>query len=232
MTKPQLRRANGRIKKIGGDTLYRSITNRSVAGVCGGLGERFGVDVGVVRIVWLASIFLTLGVTLLAYIVMALAVPNESLEHAASKPAPTGDLWQRIRQNNAVLWGVILLLIGALLLVNNIGLLPWRLEQVWGVIAAIFWPLLLLSVGAYLLLSFTGRAPDVRQLRQMGAGLPLRRTSQDRVIAGVCGGVGRYFNIDPLVVRIGWAVFTVATVGVVGVLIYAAAALLIPLDEA
>ena len=30
----------------------------------------------------------------------------------------------------------------------------------------------------------------------------LRRSRTDRVLAGVCGGVGRYLNIDPVVLRI------------------------------
>ncbi|HEX6655084.1 MAG TPA: PspC domain-containing protein, partial [Candidatus Limnocylindria bacterium] len=34
---------------------------------------------------------------------------------------------------------------------------------------------------------------------------PLRRSSEDRVLAGVAGGLGRYFGIDPLIFRIGFA---------------------------
>jgi len=32
--------------------------------------------------------------------------------------------------------------------------------------------------------------------------------SNKKVIAGVCGGVAEYFNIDPLIVRIIWAIAT------------------------
>jgi phage shock protein C len=46
------------------------------------------------------------------------------------------------------------------------------------------------------------------------------------MIAGVCGGLGRYFNTDPLWFRIAFVIFTVA--GGAGILIYLIAAIIIP----
>lgn len=57
----------------------------------------------------------------------------------------------------------------------------------------------------------------------------LTRSSRDRMIAGVSGGVGRYFGIDPTLVRIGFVVL--ALLGGAGLVVYAAALLLVPLDE-
>src|SRR3954447_5933968 len=54
----------------------------------------------------------------------------------------------------------------------------------------------------------------------------LTRSSSDRVIAGVAGGLGRYFSIDPVVVRIAFIVGTFF--GGAGVIAYAAAWLLVP----
>jgi phage shock protein C len=45
------------------------------------------------------------------------------------------------------------------------------------------------------------------------------RSSSDRVVAGVCGGLARYFGIDATLVRILWVVATVASVGL-GLLAY------------
>jgi phage shock protein PspC (stress-responsive transcriptional regulator) len=56
----------------------------------------------------------------------------------------------------------------------------------------------------------------------------LTRSRSDRVIGGVCGGLGRYFNVDPLFFRIGAVVL--AFVGGAGVLAYLAALLLVPSD--
>jgi phage shock protein PspC (stress-responsive transcriptional regulator) len=55
------------------------------------------------------------------------------------------------------------------------------------------------------------------------------RSSSDRVIAGVAGGVGRYFSIDPVVVRIAFIVG--AFFGGAGIIAYGAAWLLVPRDD-
>jgi phage shock protein C len=39
-----------------------------------------------------------------------------------------------------------------------------------------------------------------------GTGVVLRRSTTERVIAGVCGGLGRYLGIDPVLIRIGFVV--------------------------
>jgi phage shock protein PspC (stress-responsive transcriptional regulator) len=56
----------------------------------------------------------------------------------------------------------------------------------------------------------------------------LRRSRSDRMIAGVSGGLGRYFDVNPVFYRVGFVVL--ALLGGAGILIYAAAALVIP-DE-
>lgn len=54
----------------------------------------------------------------------------------------------------------------------------------------------------------------------------LYRSSTNYKLAGVCGGIGEYFNIDPTVVRLGWVVFSLA--GGAGLLAYIIAALVMP----
>jgi phage shock protein PspC (stress-responsive transcriptional regulator) len=56
----------------------------------------------------------------------------------------------------------------------------------------------------------------------------LRRSRDDRMIGGVCGGLGRYVGIDPIIFRIVLA--ALAIFGGVGLLLYALAWLLIPDD--
>ena len=58
----------------------------------------------------------------------------------------------------------------------------------------------------------------------------LLRSREDRVLGGVCGGLGRYFNADPIFFRIG--AIALALVGGAGLLLYVAALLLIPSDGA
>lgn len=54
----------------------------------------------------------------------------------------------------------------------------------------------------------------------------LRRSRQDRVVAGVCGGLGTYLGVDPLWFRLAFVVLTVG--GGAGILIYLVAWLIIP----
>ena len=53
--------------------LYRSRTSRLIAGVCGGIGEYFGIDPIIVRIIAVVAP----GVGWVAYLVCALIIPEE-----------------------------------------------------------------------------------------------------------------------------------------------------------
>ena len=59
---------------------------------------------------------------------------------------------------------------------------------------------------------------------------PLRRDRRSKVIAGVCGGLGRHLDIDPVVFRILFAVLSF--VGGIGLIAYAAAWLFVPQEGA
>ncbi len=54
----------------------------------------------------------------------------------------------------------------------------------------------------------------------------LYRSRSNRMVAGVCAGVAEYFNIDPTVVRVIWAIASVFAF--MGVVAYFAGALIIP----
>lgn len=58
---------------------------------------------------------------------------------------------------------------------------------------------------------------------------PLRRSRTDRIVGGVAGGIARYFGIDPILIRLGFILLTIA--GGSGVLIYLIAWVIIPEEE-
>ena len=58
------------------DRLYRSIDDRVLAGVAGGLADMWDIDPSLIRIAWVILTPLTAGFAVLVYIVMAIVVPE------------------------------------------------------------------------------------------------------------------------------------------------------------
>lgn len=100
--------------------LYRSRTDRWVAGVCGGLGEYLGVDANALR---LAFVILALwqGVGLVLYLLMVIIVPDEPARELAAEsglPVPPDDEAER----RGRMLGAILVVGGAYLLARSADL--------------------------------------------------------------------------------------------------------------
>jgi len=55
----------------------------------------------------------------------------------------------------------------------------------------------------------------------------LYRSKNERVLGGVCAGIGVYFDVDPTVVRLIWIVLTLLSFGV-GVIAYIIAWIIVP----
>jgi len=56
----------------------------------------------------------------------------------------------------------------------------------------------------------------------------LYRSRSNKVIAGVCGGIGEYFNVDPVAIRLLWVLLTAFSGLFPGLLAYLIAWLVIP----
>jgi phage shock protein PspC (stress-responsive transcriptional regulator) len=61
----------------GSKTLYRTHQGRMVAGVCSGLGEYFGVDPNLIRVIFLVLTVFTAGVGVLIYLLAWVVIPEE-----------------------------------------------------------------------------------------------------------------------------------------------------------
>ena len=57
-------------------------------------------------------------------------------------------------------------------------------------------------------------------------GKRLYRSEQDKMLLGVCGGLGEYLGVDPTLIRLLWAVCACSGTGIVA---YIVAAIIIPL---
>jgi phage shock protein C len=127
----------------GSRRLHRSRDDRVIAGVCGGLGEYFGVDAVLVRIAALVLLFAG-GAGALLYLIGWVAMPEESETEAvgattgAAPVSPPAE-----RTSGAVALGILFVLLGAFFLVDEI----WSDFLAWKYI----WPIVLIAVGAAVL---------------------------------------------------------------------------------
>lgn len=55
----------------------------------------------------------------------------------------------------------------------------------------------------------------------------LYRSTREKMVFGVCGGVAEYFNLDPTLIRLIWVI---ASFGGVGILAYIIAAIIMPVQ--
>jgi phage shock protein C len=113
--------------------LYRSATDKVIAGVCGGLAQYFSIDPALVRLAFVVFA-LTGGAGVLLYIVLWIAVP-------VGQGTPAVALGDRGHEVLAT----VLIATGALWLLANFGaftFINWRFA----------WPLVLIAAGAALLL--------------------------------------------------------------------------------
>lgn len=61
-----------------GKKLFRSISDRKLCGVCGGLADYFGVDATLIRLAWAILTVVSMGLGLVTYIIAALIIPEEA----------------------------------------------------------------------------------------------------------------------------------------------------------
>jgi phage shock protein C len=57
---------------------------------------------------------------------------------------------------------------------------------------------------------------------------PLRRSRDDRMLAGVCGGLAEYLGIDPTLARVGFVVLSLLSAAFPGLLVYLLLWLIVP----
>lgn len=60
----------------------------------------------------------------------------------------------------------------------------------------------------------------------MTAAKRLYRSTKDRMIAGICGGLGEYFNVDPTIIRIIFVIFLIC--GGAAILVYIVMWIVVP----
>ncbi|TEU01778.1 PspC domain-containing protein [Candidatus Woesebacteria bacterium] len=65
----------------------------------------------------------------------------------------------------------------------------------------------------------------------MAAKKKFYRSSKNKVLAGIFGGLGEYFDVDPTILRLGWLLVFVSTGIFPGLLAYIIAILIVPIKK-
>ncbi len=153
--------------------LYRSSSDRMIAGVCGGLGKYFSVDATIVRLVLLLLLIFG-GAGFVLYLILWIVVPDEQrlgaspqdviqantqeLGQAASDFGKSmgqavgssgGDVAQSAARNGPLIFAVILIFLGVWFLLQN--LFHIDLGQLW--------PIVLIVIGLALLIPAMRKPP-------------------------------------------------------------------------
>jgi phage shock protein PspC (stress-responsive transcriptional regulator) len=191
--------------------LYRSKTNRYIGGVSGGLGEYFQVDANIFRILFIIFSFAG-GIGIILYIAAFLLVP-ENPEYSIME-------YQKKNHNSTFLIAIILIVLGSLLLMKEFGLFNYF--YIWKLPWASIWALFLIVIGVFIILAGRNGKVSSDKLDSIPilSGLnKIYRSRNNRLIAGVCGGIGEYFNTDPTIIRLLWILASFASIGL-GIVIY------------
>lgn len=139
--------------------LYKSRKNCVIDGVCGGLGEYFGVDPVLVRIVAVFFLFVG-GSALIAYIVGMIIIPKAPVEAGQTEESgrdgamPSPDRSEGIGKAGGLIFGIILIAFGVHFLLRNIPFFHDYYWRFWNLGWHFFWPSVLILIG--LLIIFKG----------------------------------------------------------------------------
>ena len=199
----------------------RHPSRRVFGGVCGGLADYFGSSEGLIRLLFLVSV-LFFGVTLPLYLLFWLFLPVGTKEEGKTAEAT---ICLRAKHGRWFAYGLIGL--GGVLLASNLGLFG-LLFGAASVLANLAPSALIILVGVLILRRFHRRSltrdfQDVKaSSRKVGAATAqwseklrsaspgLHRSRQDKVFAGVCGGLGRRLSVDPLLIRLAFVLLSFA----------------------
>jgi phage shock protein PspC (stress-responsive transcriptional regulator) len=130
--------------------LYRSVTNRRIAGVAGGIAEYFNVDPTPIRLLWLIAVFVG-GSGIIAYLIAWIVIPEaaspEQDQNQTIDITPTQNLNQPPPQAGhrpgATYLGIFFILLGGIFLLQQF--VPWfHWRNSWALILIVLGVIVLL----------------------------------------------------------------------------------------
>lgn len=114
--------------------LYRSESDKKIAGVCGGIAEYFGIDSTIIRLIWVISIAVY-GTGLLVYIIAAIIMPTkEEIDTEMNMHQDSDEVNKQKnstfngdfdKEKNRNFFGYLLIIVGAILISKRFIVLRW-----------------------------------------------------------------------------------------------------------
>ncbi|MFA4957386.1 MAG: PspC domain-containing protein [Candidatus Methanoperedens sp.] len=145
--------------------ITKSKTDRVIDGVCGGLAQYYRIDPVIVRLIFVLLLFIN-GIGFFIYIILAIIMPKpdkldqtpnetirENVQEMGDRVKEAGEgLGMAISKNieekhsNRAGWfGIILILLGIILLLDQLNLIKWFDKD-------LLWPVIIIFIGVWLLI--------------------------------------------------------------------------------
>lgn len=232
--------------------LYKSSSERIVDGVCGGIAKYLGVDASAVRLLLLAFTIFSIAAGVIFYIVAMIVMPPDPDFFGTVRTAPPSQGEGKVSNASAtatLIVGIIVVIIGVTLLFDYYGV--FSVTSLWHSFGKLALPVVLILIGGALLLGREqSELESSAQVPQSGLsngenpgphlgvshesdfhisadGRKLTRSAYDKKIAGVCGGLAEYLNIDSTIVRLIYILLTLASFGL-ALILYVVSVFVIP----
>jgi len=237
---------------------YRHPTDKLAGGVCAGVADYLSWEPAMVRILWVVITLFTAGFAGLAvYGVLWALLPVGTVKEGQVSPPAISLSTRNIVPAAFVLigLGIVWLLSNIGVLGSLMGLMGFVGMIFWPVLLISMGYLMLREADGEKwsfdnLGSGLGRVKEKAQkqankfsqggdgmddlkngLGGMRQSIPLKRSREDRVILGVCGGIGKKLGLDANLVRLIWAAISIASMGL-GLFGYLFLAILLPERDA
>ncbi len=203
----------------------RHPVKRVFGGVCGGLADFLNVSEGLVRLLALGLVIFTAGTALALYLLFWLFLPVGTQEEGqTAEPA----ISLQAKHGRWFAYGVIGF--GIVLLAANLRLFQWAASVIHSIGHIVLVPSLFILIGFLILRRFHNKAMrrdfetfrtqaksasgTARRWRSNVRGKSLgrlHRSQRDRLLAGVCGGLGEMMSVDPLLMRLAYIIVSLMT---------------------
>ncbi|MCL4549604.1 MAG: PspC domain-containing protein [Bacteroidetes bacterium] len=185
--------------------LQRSRSDVIITGTCSGIAKYFDADVANIRLITTLSLLLG-GWSVAAYLITAALLPVEQ----NPKELTNVERANQRKENFRVVFSGMLILVGFHFAFVQIGFITGSRLFVFP--NSFVFPLLSIAMGVYLIIS-KRKLPEKSEEPMKS----FRRTRDNRIILGVCGGIGKYLNVDETTVRIIFIFATLLTLGLFAV---------------